>query len=362
MELNLANIKNAKPGDILRDATIPGLHLKITPTRKSYMLYFRTKAGVERRPKLGDHGIITLDQARGMARKMLAKVAEGADPVFERNRERDAPTMGALWDRFWKDYGSRKKSAAEDKRIYEKLIQPKLGGMRLAHIRYEDIAKIHAGMADTPYMANRTIALLSKMFNFAYRPMQWLDDNPAKGINRYPEQKRKRIMKADEARKLAELLLAKYDTEPASVSFILLLIYCGCRKQDIANAKWSMLDGNVLRLPDSKTGSKDIYLPPQAMDVLAKLPKTNGTLTGVANPKKLWESLRTAAGCPDLRLHDLRRTFISAGLKAGYSLDMLGKTVEHASLQTTAGYAWLQTEVKAEVTNGTAALLEDMMR
>lgn len=361
MDLTNTAIKTAPVGTTLRDATIPGLHLKVLASRKSYMLYFRTKAGVERRPKIGDHGIITLDQARAIARKMLAKVAEGGDPVFDRNQERDAPTMDALWERYWQDHGSRKKSGAEDKRMYDGIVKPKMGTKRLAHIQYEDIAKLHAGMADTPYMANRVIALLSKMFSFAYRPMKWLSENPAKGVKRYPEQKRKRVMKAEEAQKLAAIMREKAKSEPASVAFILLLIFCGCRKQDIANAKWDMLDGNILRLPDSKTGSKDIYLPPQAMAVLEQLPRTSGSLTGIQSPKKLWDSMRKEAGCPDLRMHDLRRTFISTGLKAGFTLDMLGKTVEHASTQTTAGYAWLQDDVKAVVTNGTANHLAKML-
>ena len=362
MELTNETIKGAKAGTILRDATIKGLHLKVTATKKVFMLYFRTKGGMERRPKLGDYGVITLDQARKLAKAMLYKVSAGEDPMFDRNLERDAPTMQSLWDSYWEDHAKGKRSGNEDKRLWTRIVAPKLKDKRLTHVTYEDINKLHKAMADTPYQANRVLALLTTMFNFANKPKKWLSDNPCESVKRYPEVKRKRLMMKDEAQAIAQALLKRWDSDRPGVAFILLLVFCGCRKQDIANAKWSMIADNILRLPTSKTGSKDIYLPPQALHIIGQLPKTSGTLTGIKDPKKLWEAIRKEAGCPDLRMHDLRRTFISAGLAAGHTLDQLGKTVEHASTATTAGYAWLVSDVKEAVTNDTANVLEAMLK
>src|SRR6185312_8944359 len=110
---------------------------------------------------------------------------------------------------------------------------------------------------------------------------------------------------------------------------------------EIWEARWDWLDGNVLRLPDSKTGAKPVYLPPEAMDVIDALPRTSGTITGIGPPYKLWYKVRKAAGCPDLRLHDLRHSFASAGLAQGLSLAQIGELLGHASTQTTMRYAHL---------------------
>ena len=48
----------------------------------------------------------------------------------------------------------------------------------------------------------------------------------------------------------------------------MLLILTGARCGEIAMARWDWLDGNVLRLPDSKTGAKPVFLPPQALAVV----------------------------------------------------------------------------------------------
>ena len=56
MELTEKNIRAAQPGQVLRDATIKGLHLRVFPESRSFYLYYRTKTGTERKPKLGELG------------------------------------------------------------------------------------------------------------------------------------------------------------------------------------------------------------------------------------------------------------------------------------------------------------------
>lgn len=64
----------------MRDTEIRGFLCKITPKGKRlYMLYYRTKDGQERRPKIGVHGEITCDQARKIAQEWKAEIADGSD-------------------------------------------------------------------------------------------------------------------------------------------------------------------------------------------------------------------------------------------------------------------------------------------
>lgn len=43
-------------------------------------------------------------------------------------------------------------------------------------------------------------------------------------------------------------------------------------------------------------------------------------------------------------IHDLRRLYVSTSLSAGVPLDQIGQVVGHASIATTRGYAYLQTD------------------
>ena len=358
-ELNERTAKAAQPGDVLRDASVRGLHLRCFPERKSFYLYYRTKAGQERKPKLGDYGAITLTQARRVAQDMLAKVAAGGDPQAERAAARAEHTLAELWAEYWKRHGSKKKTAAADLGIWNRYLKNKLGPRKLSVIGYTDIADLHELMADTPIMANRVLAMVSKMFSFSNKPLEWTTErNPAKGVARYKETKRKRYMRAEEAAAIAKQLAAESTENPASVAFLYLLILTGARKGEIAKAKWSQLEGNKLVLQEHKTDAtghdRVIHLPPQAMAVVDKLPRTSGTITGIQSPQALWEKVRKAAGCPDLRIHDLRHSFASAAIAAGYTLAQIGELLGHNSTQTTARYAHLVEEAAARAAEDTA--------
>lgn len=343
-ELNERSIKAAQPGATLWDCNVKGLHLRAFPERKSFYLFYRSKAGQQRKPKIGDYGTITLSQARKVAQEMMAEVAAGRDPVLQRKQAKEEPTVADLWQAFWDRKARHNKSADGQKWYWEKRIEPKFGKLRLSEVTFPKVADHIESMSATPTNANRTLALMGSMFSFAHRPLEWVEKNPCRGVQRFKEVKRRRYMVGDEAAKIAEILDREAKENPASVAFLYLLILTGARKGEIAGAKWEWLRGNVLHLPDSKTGEKQVYLPPQALDVLAALPRTSGTITGIVSPNKLWMRIRAEAGCPDLRMHDLRHSFASAALGAGLSLSQIGELLGHKSTQTTKRYAHLVEE------------------
>jgi hypothetical protein len=57
--------------------------------------------------------------------------------------------------------------------------------------------------------------------------------------------------------------------------------------------------------------------------------------------KRAWDRIRTKAGIPDVRFHDLRRTVGSWLAGSGESLSLIGKVLNHRDVSTTAIYAWL---------------------
>lgn len=354
MPLTTAAIANAPIGAILRDKTVPGLHTR----GRRFFLFYRTKTGQQRRPKLGEYPVMTVTQAREVAKAMLLEVAMGNDPMAARLEQRLAPTLGDALDRFAAEHLARRKSGAEVKRMLDADIPDSLRRRKVADIVFDDIHRLHQSKAGSPYAANRLVANLSVLFSkcelWGYRPR---NSSPCEGLERFPEKKRRRYMSADEARAVAAALDSRAKSDPASVAFIYLLILTGARRGEIAAARWEWIRGNAIELPDSKTGEKQVFLPPAAMDVLASLPRTRGTVTGIKSPRKLWEAVRTEAGCPDLRLHDLRHSFAAAALDAGYNLSQIGELLGHASAQTTKRYAHLMdTTAHAAVANIAAGI------
>src|SRR5882762_3365960 len=226
-----STIAAAKPGDILRDTNVTGLHLRVSAKHKTYYLFFRNKDGTQRRPKIGEHGILTLAQARQVAREMLVRVAMGQDPMAERSARREAPTVADLALKYWEKHASKQKASRDVRRHLDRYILPLMGTKRAADIVYTDAERLHAHIAaDAPVQANRILATFSKMLSLAERwQMRTVNSNPCKLVQRTRESARRRHMLADEAPKIAAALRRHEPTAAASVAFIWLLILSGAR-------------------------------------------------------------------------------------------------------------------------------------
>lgn len=358
MDLNEANIKTAKVGDVLNDDKVVGLSLRIFPVRKSFYLYYRIN-GTQRRPKIGDYGSMTLAQARSTARTLLAKAQLGQDPQADKLKSQKEKTIADLWAEFKLHRVDNRKTGRNYEDLYRLHIEPRFAKKKLSDMNYSNISKMIAEMKDTPVSANHALTLLSMMFGFAVDPLEWVGKNPCTKVQRYKETPRKRYMAGEEAARIAEILNADKKQYPASVAFIYLLILTGARCGEIRKAKWSMLQGNKIVLTEHKTDrtgeDRVVRLPAAAMDLLETLPKVkDGTITGILSPKTYWKSVQKRAGCPDLRLHDLRHSFASAALSAGLSLAQIGELLGHKSAQTTKRYAHLVDEC-AEAAASSAA-------
>lgn len=175
------------------------------------------------------------------------------------------------------------------------------------------------------------------------------------------------IMRGHEAPAISALL-QKYESKyPQSVLFLYLLMLTGARPDEIARATWTMIDGNQLVLHEHKTDDtgepRVIFLPERVVELLklARRVADTDTITGIKSPRALWRKIRTEAGCPDLRMYDLRRTFASAALRAGYTLDQIGELLGHTSGTTSKRYAWMMEEIREEAAGKTAKVIEGMM-
>jgi integrase len=341
----------------LWDSEVPGFSLRVRATgSRVYVAVYRNEEHRKRRVTLGRHGRLTVEQARELARQIFAAAARGEDPAEQRQDRRSAPTLSELAERYLDQHARPKKkpsSVLADERILGHYVLPMLGRRKVADIGLKDVADLHHAMRGKPFLANRMLALLSKMFNLAGRWGLCLPgSNPCRGIERFREKRRERFLSAAEISRLGAVLDEEEPTEPFVVLAIRLLLLTGARRDEVLTLRWSEVDveRGALRLADSKTGAKSIPLGPAVLALLSAAPRiagnpyvipgrrTGGRLVGLHRP---WSRIRERAGLGDLRLHDLRHSFASIGAAAGLGLPILGSILGHKSHATTARYAHL---------------------
>ncbi|WP_430428400.1 Arm DNA-binding domain-containing protein [Parasphingorhabdus sp.] len=74
------------------DSELPGFGIRVFPSgRKKFVLQYR-HGRKSRRMMLGQHGAITLGQARKFAIQALAKIGQDIDPLQARKNSREALT------------------------------------------------------------------------------------------------------------------------------------------------------------------------------------------------------------------------------------------------------------------------------
>jgi integrase len=211
---------------------------------------------------------------------VVAAVRNGEDPAAERDARRSAITVRELADRFDKEHIAvriKASTAKEYRRNLERFILPALGRRSVTEISRADVAKFHHDLRHIPYQANRCLEIVSKMFSLAemwgLRPD---GTNPRKHIGKYKEEKRERFLSPAELRCIGEAL-REMESEgvelPSAILAVRLLIFTGCRLNEIMTLKWEYVDliDRTLRLPDSKTGAKVVHVGQPAIEQLILL-------------------------------------------------------------------------------------------
>lgn len=335
------------------DDSLPGFGVRIYPSgRKAFVVSFRIH-GRKRLMALGAYGVLTLDQAREKARQLLVETLAGTDPLEARQRAAGGETVKALCAAYLERHAKpHKRSWKDDQRRIDRRILPLWGNLKVASIKRADAAALHHRIGQAhPYEANRTLELVSKMFDLARRWGFTPEDhpNPARDIDHFRERKRDRWVTPEELPRLA--MAIDQEQNPIARAALWLYLLTGARKSELLKARWEDVDfGRAeLRLPDTKAG-RTHYLPlsEPALALLGALPRFQGNPyvfpglkagAHLVNVDKPWQRVRQAAGVEDVRLHDLRRTVGSWLAQAGNSLHLIGRVLNHSNPSTTAVYA-----------------------
>jgi integrase len=339
------------------DSEIMGFGVRIMPSgTKTYQVQYR-KGGRTRRASIGRHGNITAEQARGRAKEIMGDLSRGLNPVEDISQHRRAATISALCERVWEAHVIERcepTTQKEYRRIMDLFIKPAIGNFKVVDVERKDIADLHHKFKHIPYQANRTLGVLSKMFNLSeIWGMRPDGSNPCRHVPKYRERSRERFLSHAELQRLGRVL-TESEQDGSETPFIVaafrLLILTGCRLREIQNLKWEYITPSGMELPDSKTGARRIPLPQAARDALNALPRRNGNpyvIEGAlpaqhaTDMQKPWRRIRERAELSDVRIHDLRHTYASNAVSSGMPIQMVGRLLGHSQIQTTMRYAHL---------------------
>ena len=365
---------------ITPDSEVQGFGIRVTANgARSYVLRYVVRgSGRERTYTIGDASVWRTTVARERARELRRDIDDGGDPLGAIEAEREAPTVADLIARFRVEHLPRKRASTRGDydSILRLHVEPHFGQhTKVADVRFEDVDALHRKVSKSgaTYAANRTMAVLSRMFSLAVR-WRMRPDNPAKGIERNIEYRRQRYLNGDELVRLSKAL-AKHP-HPEAADAIRLLLLTGARRGEVFGMRWQDVDLGAAKWskPAASTKQKrphEVPLSAPARQLLSNIQKRQrragirskfvfpgGGATGhVVELKKSWAMLTKAAGIADLRLHDMRHSYASQLVSAGASLPLVGALLGHTSPSTTARYAHLHHDPLRAATERVGAVI-----
>lgn len=400
------------------DLEVKGLVLMITSTgHKSF--YLRKNINkVKERILIGKYPDLSIEEARQITIQKLSLIAQGVDLVAEKRRKRDEMTLGELFEEYMERYSKpNKKSWIYDQREITKYLSHWFN-RKISSIAKSEIRHLHETIhkKNGLYQANRMLERIRAMYNKAIE-WDWEGINPTLGIKKYKEQSRDRFIQPHEMPHFIYALNTEQNETVRDFFFILLLT--GARKTNTLMMRWEEINWELKswRIPDSKNGEA-LMLP--LIDRAIEILRTRRFLTNSEwvfagenpekhynDPKRAWRRILQRAtislwcadpvlailvdevkqqidetlfgdiifakikakakmnsivlpeGLMNIRIHDVRRTLGSYQAISGSSLQVIGQSLGHKSLQSTQVYSRLTIEpVRNSVEMATEAMFD----
>ena len=352
-------VRRLRPGDreySVRDIMVPSLGVRVHPSGGRSYVHF----GEGKRVSLGSATLMTIGQARRTSLALLTGgIPERATvPLF-----RDF--VAGPWRESWVHHCKPSTIRWRDRNLKNRLL-PEFGHLRLDRITSTTVMRWFDDYSKTaPGNANCCLQIIRHVFNHAVA-CGHLASSPARIIRTNPRRKITRFLSREELGRLHCVLdrhaNAKRITpsQRHQIDIIRLLLLTGCRKNEIVRLRRDEVAGNQLRLRDSKTGPRTVFLNAEARSILERglkekreylFPSPKDGSRPIDDDVALWYRIRREAGLDDVRLHDLRHTFASHAVMQGTPLPVVAKLLGHSQTTMTLRYAHTgdrETEAAAE--------------
>jgi integrase len=339
-----------------------GLGVRVTPNGVKTFIFKYRFDGKVRWMTLGTYPGLTLADAHEAHAEAWKVLRQGIDPgakaINERMEERDAPTVAALADEYLEKWAKpRKRSWREDARILQKDVLPAWGHRKAKDITRRNVIALLDDIVDrgAGIMANRTLATIRKMFNFAVS-RDIVVVSPCLAVHSpAPEQRRDRVLTVDEIRAIWHALEGAKMMSKGTKLALKLQLVTGQRKAEIVSAAWDEIDltDRWWTIPPEKAKNKMAHRVPLSSLALELFqaarsitgnspwifpsPQTDRHITPEAVDHALRRPGLEALGFSFVP-HDLRRTAASHMTGMGISRLVVSKILNHVERGVTAVY------------------------
>lgn len=329
-----------------------GLVVVIYPSgARSFALRYR-QDGILKRIRLNAP---TLSVARVEWQAHRDQIKSGEDPSaavrsarvdkqLKRQAERSELTIEQLAEMFIQIYAKKKKKSwRSDELILARNVIPEWGAIKAKEITRRDVVGILDRIADrTPIYANRTLAVIRKMYNWAIEK-GYIDTSPCDHVKGPAKEKsRDRVLAPDEIQKLWNDLDKTKMQDQVQVALKLQLI-TGQRIGEVVGASWSEFDfeNREWLIPGARTknGLENLVpLPAIAIDLIKQLERSGKYLfpargkSGVLRVDGVTHQLVDAIeqlGMAHFTSHDLRRTAGTGITSVGTSRLVMDAILNH---------------------------------
>lgn len=335
------------------DETTSGFGVRLSQgSRKAFFIMYRFE-GRLRRHTFGTYPSLSLADARKKAKDALHAVAHGRDPGADKQADRRAETFGELATEYLESHAKpNKRSWKEDERILDHDLLPDWRGRRAKSITRRDVRVVMKRIAEDrghPIMANRTLALVRRIFNFAIE-REIVVANPCHKVPAPgTERERDRVLGHDELRSLWKALPAT----PVwfQVAFKLYLFTAQRHHEVLGMSRPELdLDASWWTIPASRTKNSlahRVPLAPTAAELVGDIlecapsspwvfpsPMREGPIATLQKPVRRLRQLTGIA----FRIHDLRRTAASNMTSIGIARPTVARVLNHLERDVTRVY------------------------
>jgi integrase len=338
------------------DERTTGLGLRISSAgRKSWFVMYR-HAGRLRRYTIGTYPSLGLADAKERAKELLNDAAKGNDPAADKQISREAPTFGEIAGQYIELYAKpNKRSWKEDQRILDYDLLPKWKNVKAHEIKRRDVIVLLDKMVlRAPIQANRTLALIRKLFNWAIS-RDLVEANPCSAVKMPAKENQKDRVLTEE-----EIQIFWREIEGSSMSELTRLclqlqLVTAQRKGEIVITEWVDMDLNTgwWTIPAKKAKNKlshRVPLSPLAMQLLERVKALSGSSKWLFPSTQTENAMLNTSidhalrrnqsrfGIPTFTPHDLRRTAASHMTGLGISRLTVSKILNHVESGITAVY------------------------
>jgi integrase len=381
----------------ITDDEVKNLKLYVgTSGAKVWYLYYRDQNGKKASKKLGAFDVLTVAQARDMAKEVGGRILRGESV----KKEKPAPkfTYGDFLRDFYEPWVvANRRTGRETMQILNStfgfLMQQSIEDFSTLELEQWRTKRIGEGRKAATL--NRLVVALKASVNWAVqheiikenpiarlRPLR--EDDSDKKIRYLSPEERKRLYAALDARE-ARMKEERDSHNVWSVDrkkpllpdlkecafvdhlkpMVIVSLNTGIRQGSLFQLRWSDIDfqEGILTVPPpaEKTG-KLVHIPMNAevtetleawrrqthgkdSGLVFPSPKTGGEMN---NCKSAWERLLQDADIKNFRWHDMRHDFASQLVMRGVDLNTVRELMGHADMKMTLRYAHLAPSVKAE--------------